>query len=228
MQINVKNFIEQAGLSEPFYPGKRVIKACPQPGEYRSHCVVYDWHEPSRIRIEIKAGLSGKDLSPKDLVRYPISFQAPTFMEIDVETGILRTVDPAANENSEDDEDGDGETRSGKSGSGGRKIGKKLTTSLRSFASAAEGMVPEKGTIVTMVVLGMEIAKEAYGQVLDKFFDQVGHAKMAATDLMAAAGKLLTRYTPPAFMEPKGNEDKVYKYNREKNEMMFNSGMMPT
>ena len=225
MQINIQEFIQQAGLSEPFYPGKRVIKACPQPGEYKSHCVVYDWHDPSLIRIEIKAGLSGKDLSAKELVRYPISFQAPTFIEIDVKTGSIKTL--RANDEDEDEEGGEG--RSGKSGGGGKKPAMKKPEdriSLMSFSSAAEGLIPELGKIVNMVVLGMKIGEDAYNKVLDKFFVQVSHAKVAATDLMAAAGKLITKYTPAASLKPSGNEDKVYKYNREKNEPMF-AGMNP-
>ncbi len=225
MQINIQQFIQQAGLNEPFYPGKRVVKACPQPGEYKSHCVVYDWHDPARIRIEIKAGLSGKDLTPKELVRYPISFQAPTFIEIDVKTGAIRTL------SSHDDEDGDEDGEGGKksSGGGGKRPALKkseLQSTTFSFASAAEGLVPELGKIVNMVVLGMQIAEEAFGKVLDKFYAQVEHGKMAATDLMAAAGKFVTKYTPAAFLKPAGDEDKVYKYNREKNEPMF-AGMNP-
>lgn len=226
MQINIQQFIQQAGLNEPFYPGKRVVKAFPQPGEYKSHCVVYDWHDPSRIRIEIKAGLSGKDLSNKELVRYPISFQAPTFIEIDVKTGAIKTL----RANDDDDED-EGDGRKGKSGGGGGKrpsLNKdEARPSLFSFSSAAEGLVADAGKIAAMVVMGMQIAEEAYGKVLDKFYSQVEHGKMAATDLMAAAGKLITKYTPAAFLKPTGDEDKVYKYNREKNEPMF-VGMNPS
>jgi len=222
MQINIQQFIEQAGLSEPFYPGKRIIKACPQPGEYKSHCVVYDWHDPATIRIEIKAGLSGRDLNPKELVRYPVSFQAPTFIEIDVQTGIMRTM-------RETDEEEDSDGRKGKAGGGsGKRPAQKQEgrSSLMSFSSAAEGLVAEAGKIANMVVMGMKIAEEAYGKVLDKFYNQVEHGKIAATDLMAAAGKFITRYTPAASLQPVGNEDKVYKYNREKNEPMF-AGMNP-
>ncbi|PZP56555.1 MAG: hypothetical protein DI586_03390, partial [Micavibrio aeruginosavorus] len=99
-------------------------------------------------------------------------------------------------------------------------------SSLFSFSSAAEGLVADAGKLVNMVVMGMQIAEEAYGKVLDKFYSQIEHGKMAATDLMAAAGKLITKYTPAAFLKPTGNEDKVYKYNREKNEPMF-VGMNP-
>ena len=223
MQINIQEFIQQAGLNEPFYPGKRVVKAFPQPGEYKSHCVVYDWHNPALIRIEIKAGLSGKDLSNKELVKYPISFQAPTFIEIDVKTGAIRTL-----RTEDDSEEGEGDGRKGKSGGGGKRPGLKKDErpSLLSFSSAAEGLVADAGKIADMVVMGMKIAEEAYGKVLDKFYSQIEHGKLAATDLMAAAGKLITKYTPAAFLKPTGNEDKVYKYNREKNEPMF-IGMNP-
>lgn len=223
MQINIQQFIQQAGLSEPFYPGKRVIKTCPQPGEFKSHCVVYDWHDPSRIRIEIKAGLTGKDLSKKELVRYPISFQAPTFIEIDVKTGMMKTL--RADNDDEEETDSQGGK---KSGGGGKRPSIRPVderSSLLSFSTAAEGLVPELGKIVNMVVMGMQIAEEAYNSVLTKLNNQIEHGKVAATDLMAAAGKLVTRYTS-AFLKPTGNEDQVYKYNREKNEPMF-VGMNP-
>lgn len=227
MQVNIKEFVEQAGLEEPFYPGKRVVKLCPQPGEFKSHCVVYDWRDPAHIRIEIKAGLTGRDLPTTDLIKYPVSFQAPSFIEIDVESGEMRTLarqDDAAN----DDDDDDGKGSSGKSGGGGKRPAKKsFSRSMLSFASAVEGVLPESGKISQMVIMGMKIAEEAYHSVLNKFFVQVEHAKISATDLMSAAGKLVTKFTPPAFLKPKGDEDKVYKYNREKNEVMF-TGMMPS
>ncbi len=226
MHINIKQFIDQAALDEPFYPGKKLVKLCPQPGEYKSHCVVYDWRNPARIRIEIKAGLSGRDLPANDLVRYPVSFQAPTFFEIDVASGKMRSI--STEEIAEEEEDEEGGSK-GKSGGGGKRPAKKrgLSGSMVSFASAVEGAIPEKGKIIEMVVMGIKIAEEAYSNVLDKFYTQVGHAKIAASDLMAAAGRLVTKFTPPAFLKPKGDENVVYKYNREKNEVMF-TGMIPT
>lgn len=220
MQVNIKEFVEQAGLEEPFYPGKRVVKLCPQPGEFKSHCVVYDWRNPSLIKIEIKAGLTGRDLPANDLYNYPVSFQAPTFIEIDVKSGEMRTL---SHTQSSDDDDEDTDTGSkGKSGGGGKRPAKKsLLRSMQSFASAVEGLLPENGTISRMVIMGKTMAEEAYESVLEKFFIQVEHAKISATELMAAAGKLVTKFTPPAFLKPKGDEDKVYKYNREKNEVMF-------
>ena len=84
MQVNIQEFLQTCGLDEPLYPGKRVVKKLPQPGEYKSHCIVYDWRDPAKIRIEVKAGLSGRDLPPKELKKYPVSFQSPTFIELDV------------------------------------------------------------------------------------------------------------------------------------------------
>ncbi len=229
MEVNIQEFIRQAGLEEPFYPGKRVVKPCPQPGEYKSHCVVYDWHDPAHIRIEIKAGLSGRDLPLKELSRYPVSFQAPSFILIDVKTGAIKTI--SAHARDEDDDDEDTSSSGGKkSGGGGKRPGiqrKQDGLSLMTFASAAEGKVAQLGNIVQMVVMGMEIAKEAYANVTDKLFAEIRHAKITVTDLVVAAGKMVTKYTPPAFLKPKGDENKVYKYNREKNEPMF-SGMMPS
>lgn len=223
MQVNIKEFIEQSGLEEPFYPGKRVIKLCPQPGEYKSHCVVYDWRNPELIRIEIKAGLSGRDIPANDLVRYPVSFQAPSFIEIDVQTGEMRSI-----ESSSDDEDEDGDSGStGKAGGGKRPARKKSSLSMASFASAVVGLLPEDGVVSQIVIMGKEIAKNAYASVLHKFETQIQHAKISTSDLMAAAGKLVTKFTPPAFLKPKGDENKVYKYNREKNEVMF-TGMVPS
>lgn len=226
MQVNIKEFIEQSGLEEPFYPGKRVVKLCPQPGEYKSHCVVYDWRDPSFIRIEIKAGLSGRDLAANDLVMYPVSFQAPSFIEIDVKSGEMRSVEKALDD--EDEDEGSGSK--GKAGGGKRPANKKksFSNSILSFASAVEGALPEKGVVSQIVIMGKKIAEEAFESVVHKFITQVEHAKISATDLMAAAGKLVTKFTPPAFLKPKGDEQKVYKYNREKNEVMFSGGLTPS
>ena len=83
MQVNIQEFLKECGLDEPLYPGKRVVKKLPQPGENKSHCVVYDWRNPDKIRVEVKAGLTGKDLPLKELKKYPVSFQTPTYIEID-------------------------------------------------------------------------------------------------------------------------------------------------
>lgn len=215
MQVNVKQFLEESGITEAFYPGKKLVHSCRQPGEYKSHCVVLDWRDPSKIRIEVKAGLSGKDLEPSKLKYYPVSFQTPTYVDIEV-----------VNDNDDkEDEEEKGKGTSGKGGSGGKKPQKKTGQKLdevklmaaSAFGDVVEGKVPELGKIVEMVVLGTQIAAEAYGNVMGKLAHGIAHAKVSTTDMLAQAGKFVTKYTPPSFMKPSGDEQATYQYDREKN-----------
>ncbi len=208
MRFNVLKFLEEAEVAEAFYPGKRFVHRMKQTGEYKSHCIVFDWRNPDKIRIEIKAGLSGKDLEPAQLKYYPVCFQSPTFVNVEV-----------VNDNNASDEDEEGEAASGGSGgSGGIKQKKGLLSQVsNAFGEAIEGKIPELGKITEMVILGKEIAKEAYGQVMSEFAHQMSHMKIATTDLLAKASDLVTRYMPPSFIEPKGDEQATYKYDRDKN-----------
>ena len=211
MQVNVKQFLEEAGITEAFYPGKRLVHSCRQPGEYKSHCVVLDWRNPDKIKIEVKAGLSGKDLEPKQLKYYPVSFQTPTYVDIEI-----------INDNKDDKDDEEEKGKSGKSGGGGKKPAKKKLSDVKLMASEAfgtvmEGKIPEAGKIIEMVVLGTQIAAEAYSNVMGKLAHGIAHAKISTTDMLAQAGKFVTKYTPPSFMKPTGDEQATYKYDREKN-----------
>ena len=218
MQVNVKQFLEQTGITEPFYPGKRLVHKCQQPGEFKSHCVVLDWRNPDTIRIEVKAGLSGRDLEISKLKNYPVSFQTPTYVDIEI-----------VNDNDEDDEE---EGKSGKKGGGGGKKPARKLEDVAAFASDAFGKVvdaaaPELGKIVEMVVMGTQIAKEAYGQVMGSLAQGMAHMKIGATDLLASAGKLVTKVEPPAFMKPKGDETAKYNYSAEKNaDIGYRPGLM--
>ena len=206
MRVNVKEFLAEAGIEDAFYPGKRLVRPCRQPGEYKSHCVVFDWRNPDQIRIEVKAGLSGKELEPKQLKYYPVSFQTPTYVDIEVIN------DNEKEEKKEETEEGKGKA-SGKGGGGGLK----LKSMASAFGSAIEGKIPEMGKIVDMMVMGTKIAAEAYGDVMGKLAKQIEHAKISGTALLAAASDLVTRYTPPSFMKPTGDEQATYKYDRVKN-----------
>ena len=212
MQVNVKQFLEEAGVTEAFYPGKKLVHSCRQPGEYKSHCVVLDWRDPNKIRIEVKAGLSGKDLEPSKLKYYPVSFQTPTYVDIEV-----------VNDNTDDEDEEKGKGTSGKGGSGGKKPAKKVSLddvklmASDAFGSVMEGKVPELGKIVDMVVLGTQIAAEAYGNVMGNLANGMAHAKVSTTDMLAQAGKFVTKYMPPSFMKPTGDEQANYSYDREKN-----------
>lgn len=206
MRVNVKEFLEQSGIEEAFYPGKRLVHRMRQTGEYKSHCVVLDWRNPDQIRIEIKAGLSGKDLEPKRLKYYPVCFQAPTYVEVEV-----------VNDNKTEEEDESEGKSSGKSSGGGKQPKKNLKDISSAFTSAIESAAPELAEIKEMVVLGKEIAQEAYGKVMAELSTQIEHLKISTTDLLSKASDLVTRYAPPSFMEPKGDEQAGYKYDREKN-----------
>ena len=221
MQVNVKEFLEEAGITEAFYPGKRLVHSCRQPGEYKSHCVVFDWRDPAKIKIEVKAGLSGKDLEPAKLKYYPVSFQTPTYVDIEV-----------VNDNDEKEDEEEKGKASGKGGSGGKKPAQKKslddvkTLASSAFGSVTEGKVPELGKIVEMVVLGTQIAAEAYANVMGNLAHGIAHAKVSTTDMLAQAGKFVTKYTPPSFMKPTGDEQAKYSYDREKNaDIGYKSGL---
>ena len=173
MQLNVKEFLAQAGVTEPFYPGKRLVQSYRQPGEYKSHCVVLDWRNPDKIRIEIKAGFVGRNLEPQKLKYYPVCFQSPTYVDVEI-------VNNNENKKEEEDDDEKGKSSSGKGGSGGRKPAKKSLKDMKNimstaFESVIEGSIPEFGKIIDMMVMGTEIAKESFGKVMGALADQMEH-----------------------------------------------------
>ena len=128
MRVNVKKFLEQAGVKEPFYPGKRLVHKMRQTGEYKSHCVVFDWRNPDQIRIEIKAGLSGRDLEPDALKYYPVSFQSPTYVNIDVvNDNALALIQGGV----VDDEDEEGAQGSSGKGGGGKSPAAKAAAKVK-------------------------------------------------------------------------------------------------
>lgn len=216
MKINIQEFLDHCGIDESIYPGKKLVRKLRQPGEFKSHCVVLDWHHAEMLRIEIKAGLSGRTLPANELKKYPVCFQAPTYIDI-------------APEDTEDGEEEDDEGQQGRAsgGGGGRKMKKHLQGEMvAAFSTVMEGKIPTGGEIKKLVIMGKEIAKQSYAQVLEKLAEQVKQSKIMATDLLAEAGKYITKYTPPAFMKPSGGEDKVYKYDRMKNEPMFGRPLM--
>ncbi len=219
MKINIQEFLDHCGITdEKAFPGKRLVRKLRQPGEFKSHCVVIDWHHAEMLRFEVKAGLSGRTLQTSDLKKYPVCFQAPTYIEIATDV---------SDEDKRDDEEEEGQQGRASGGGGGRKLKKSLQGEMvAAFATVMEGQIPDAGQIKKVVIMGKEIAKESYGQVLEKLADQIKNAKIIATDLLAEAGKFITKYTPPAFMAPTGGEDKVYKYDRMKNETMFGRPLM--
>ena len=201
MRVNVNELIEASDLKEPLYQGKRVVKKYPVAGDHKRHCMVFDWRDHSLLHVELKAGLTGRDLEPKDLAQYPVSFQARTF--VDIET---------ANENEDEEESG----TSGRSGKGGG--GKRPAKHALSKALDAEHA--EHGKIKRMMIMGKEIAQEAFAVAYENLKEQLHQTKIAAMDMMKGVANI-ERATPGGGLDAKGNETINYKYNIEKNSTMF-------
>jgi len=221
MQVNIQELVKQTGKKENIYPGKRIVSKYTQPGEFKGHCVVFDWSS-DMLRVELKAGLSGKALDLKDLKNYPVSYQAPTFLEL-----IAENDDLEAKTEEEEDEEGS----KGKSGGGGKKPAtKKLEDSdlsLSAFDKVTEGQVPETAEIQKFVVMGKELAQEAYAQAFENLKEQLHQTKVMVMDIMKGVGDLIQKATPGGGLEAKGNENINYKYDSEKTHALF-GGMSPT
>lgn len=216
MQVNVKELVEAAGKDLSLYPGKKLVVKYQQPGEYKSHCVTMDWRTDT-LRVDLRAGLSGRQLEAKDLAKYPVSFQAPTYFELEPVNDL---------DDHEDEEEG-----KGKSGGGGRKPSEdKLEEdglSLSAFDKVTDGKVPEKADISKFVVMGKELAQEAFASAYESFKEQLHQTKIMALDIMKSATDMVQKATPGGGLEAKGNETLNYKYDHDKNAPLF-GGMAPS
>lgn len=213
MQVNVQEFLKEADVKDNLYPGKRIVKPCKQIGDFKNHCVVIDWRNPDEINIDVRPGLSGKALAPEMVKKYPVCFQTPTYVKIQV-------TNDNQSETSEDDDDEETKGKKGSGGSGGKKPAKKLEDIeliAARFGDSAEGQIPSLGEIKEMVVLGVQIAKEGFMNAFSELTRQINHAQIRATDILSKAADLVTKVQPPSFLEPKGDEKVGYSYDREKN-----------
>lgn len=221
MQVNIQELVQEAGLDEKIYPGKKLVKKYKQPGEFKSHCVSFDWRTDI-LRVDLKAGLTGRDLDPADLKNYPVSYQAPTFMEL-VSNDVL--------DSKTEEEDEDEEETKGKSGGGGKKPAtKKLEDSelsLSAFDRVTEGLIPEMAEIEKFVVMGKELAQEAFAQAFENLKEQLHQTKVMAMDIMKGVSDIIQKATPGGGLEAKGDESINYKYDTEKTAGLF-GGMSPS
>ncbi len=219
MRVNVHEILKESGIEESIYPGKRIIKKYPQSGDHKSHCAVADWSNPDRFRLELRAGLTGQQLPLSELKQYPISFQAQTYIDIAFND----------NERTEEEEDEDGESK-GKSGGGGKQPKKRLledsNLSLKAFGKAMEGSIPTMGEIQKFVVMGKELAREAYSVALENMTHQLRQAKVLAIDILKGTSDIIKKATPGGGLEARGDETIRYKYDAERTAPMF-GGMTP-
>lgn len=218
MQVNIQELVKETGLDEKVYPGKKLVKKYAQPGEFKSHSVVFDWRS-DLLRVELKAGLLGRDLDVSDLKKYPVSYQAPTFLELITD-----------NDNKDEVEEEDEEGTTGKSGGGGKKPAmKKLEDSdlsLSAFDKATDGGVPEMAKIEKFVVMGKELAQEAFATAFENLKEQLHQTKVMAMDIMKDVADIIKKATPGGGLEAKGDESIKYKYDSEKTSALF-GGMSP-
>ena len=221
MQVNIQELVKETGLDEKIYPGKKLVKKYVQPGEFKSHCVVFDWRS-DLLRVELKAGLNGRELDLSDLKNYPVSYQAPTFLELVTDQDNVE----AKKDDEEDEEEG-----KGKSGGGGKKPPvKKLEESdlsLSAFDKVTEGQIAEMGEIQKFVVMGKELAQEAFAQAFENLKEQLHQTKVMAMDIMKDVGDIIKKATPGGGLEAKGDESVKYKYDVEKTVGLF-GGMSPS
>lgn len=222
MKVDVRDLLISAGMEkESFYPGKKVVKKFPLHGDHKSHCMVFTWHD-NVIRAELKAGLYGHTLDPKELKHYPVSFQAATYLEVE------------ANENhkSEKDDDDEEDTTRSSSGKGGGKQPKKVLkeeapSSMDAFSKMADGTVSTLGEIKKFVIMGKEIARDAYAQAFENLKVQLAQTKVMAMDLMKGVSDIIHKATPGGGLTPRGDETIKYKYDAEKTAPMF-GGLAPS
>lgn len=225
MKVDIQELLGATDLDgETLYPGKRLVKKYVQHGEYKSHCVVLDWHDPKTFRLELKAGTSGHTLDVKELRHYPVTFQAATYLDV-------KTMND--NKVHDEDDEEEGEEGKGKSGGGGKKPLKKkgiddpALSSLGAFSQMAEGAVSTLGEITKFVIMGKEIAKEGYAQALENLKEQLHQTKIMVMDLMKDVGNVIKQVTPGGGLQAKGTEAIKYKYDAEKTAPMF-GGLTPT
>jgi hypothetical protein len=214
MKVNVQELLSSAGLEgESFYPGKRLKREYRVPGDHKSHCAVIEWHD-NIVHFELKAGLTGHALDPKELREYPVSFQARTYIDIETASG---------------DEDEDDSAR-GKSGGGGKKPAMKKTeelSSLKAFSKMADGAVSTLGEIKKFVIMGKEIGRDGYAQAFENLKTQLSQAKVMVMDLMKGVSDIIHKATPGGGLAARGDETIKYKYDSEKTAPMF-GGLMPS
>lgn len=89
-----------------------------------------------------------------------------------------------------------------------------------------EGKIPETGTIEKFVVMGKELAKEAFSTAFENLKQQLGQAKVMAMDIMKGVANIV-KATPGGGLEARGDESVKYKYDAEKTAGMF-GGMAPS
>jgi len=82
MQMSFEEFFDMVGLQEPLHPGEKKVIPVRSEKVGASYSIVYDWRSDlHKIRVEIKPGLTGREISPERMKDVPPSLQTPIYVE---------------------------------------------------------------------------------------------------------------------------------------------------
>ena len=85
MEMTLQQFLEKTGLHEDLAPGEVKLKKHPSEKEGNSYTVVYDRKSnPDKVRVEVRAGLTGMMPMPQDMSKYALWLQTQNFVEFEV------------------------------------------------------------------------------------------------------------------------------------------------
>ena len=83
--INAQDFLQKAGMDEPMAPGMIKYRHVAGDKAGTSYTIVYDWRtDLNKIRVEGRAGLTGKMPDTKDLKNYAVWLQTQNYLEFDL------------------------------------------------------------------------------------------------------------------------------------------------
>ncbi|GEM_PF-1004138 len=83
--ITAEDFLKRTGMDEPMAPGQVKYRQHVAEKEGNSYTVVYDWHSNlSKIRVEIRPGLSGDFPEKRELSKYAVWLQTQNYLELDL------------------------------------------------------------------------------------------------------------------------------------------------
>jgi len=122
----------------------------------------------------------------------------------------------------EEDEETEGEKGGGSKGPSDKKL-EDAEVSLSAFDKVTEGVVPEMAEIEKFVVMGKEIAQEAFAQAFDNLKEQLHQTKVMAMDIMKGVSDIIKKATPGGGLEAKGDESIAYQYDSDKTAGLFGS-----
>ncbi len=85
MHVSAQDFVREAGLEESLSPGQIKYKKVPGEKPGTSYTMVYDWKtDISKIRVEMRPGLTGLMPDKKDLPKYALWLQTMNYCELDL------------------------------------------------------------------------------------------------------------------------------------------------